>query len=88
MLDPKSIRTVTDLREDPVSVLRAAKDAAEPIYVFYRSSLQAAIVNIQDFNDLLEELEDLKDALEVLQRQKDPARELVPWEEVKRKLNL
>lgn len=88
MLNTATIKTISDLRENPLAVLRAAKKMAEPIYVFYRSSPQAAIISIDDLNDLLAELEDLKDALIVLQRQQSLKRKLVPWKKVKKDLSL
>ena len=88
MLNPSSIRTISDLRTDPHAVIKSAQELNEPVYIFYRSTPQVAVINIDDFNRLIEEVEDLKDALEVAKRQNDRKRKLIPWTKIKKELNL
>lgn len=88
MLNPQMIKTVSDLRANPLSVLKTAKKAGEPVYIFYRTRPQAAIIDIEDLNNLIEEIEDLKDAAEVAERKKEKTRKLIAWEKVKKELNL
>jgi len=88
MLNPTAIKTISDLRNDPHGVIKSTQELNEPIYIFYRSTPQAAVIDIDDFNRLIEEVEDLKDALEVAKRQNDRKRRLIPWTKIKKELNL
>lgn len=88
MLNPSSIKTVSDLRSNPLSILRATQGADEPIYIFYRAKPQAALIGIEELQNLMDEIEDLKDALEIIKRQKNQKRSLVSWKKIKKDLNL
>ena len=86
MLNPASIRTITELREEPLKIFRAVKKLLGPIYIFHRSTPQVGIVDIKYFTNLIDELEDLRDARDANSRQKDKRRKLIPWKKVKRAL--
>ncbi|MBI4226435.1 type II toxin-antitoxin system Phd/YefM family antitoxin [Candidatus Roizmanbacteria bacterium] len=88
MLNPATIKTVSDLRSDTLSLLRSAQGADEPIYIFYRTKPQAALIGIEELQNLMDEIDDLKNALEVLKRQKDSKRKLTSWKKIKKDLNL
>lgn len=58
----ENIKTVTDLREDPVALLDLVEKKRQPVYIFHRSQPRALIVSINDF---IENWQLKKDALDL-----------------------
>lgn len=67
MINPKTIRTISDLRENPLEVLKAAEKLGEPIYLFYRSRPKGVVLDLEKFTQLMELMEDYADALTIKQ---------------------
>lgn len=80
MINPKTIRTISDLRENPLEVLKAAEKLGEPIYLFYRSKPKGVLVDLDKFNELMEFVEDYMDALKIKEVLEDEETEFEPLE--------
>ena len=52
------IKTVTDIRENTISVLNAAKKSNKPLVIMHRNSPQAVLLSIKRYNQLMDLLED------------------------------
>lgn len=80
MINPKTIRTISDLRENPLEVLEAARKLGEPIYLFYRSKPKSVVLDLGQFNQFLELLEDYHDAAKIKETLEDSQTEFEPFE--------
>lgn len=87
MLNPAAIKTISDLRQNPLAILKDAKKLNEPIYLFYRSKPQGVIMDLKRYEELIELLQDYQDTWEIKQRLESET-EWIPWEKVKKELNL
>lgn len=61
---PTNVKTITDLREKTLELLRQVQRSHGPIYIFNRSKPQAVILNVNQFQELVERLDDFRDTLE------------------------
>lgn len=87
-LNPATIKTVSDLRVDPVAVFDAATKLGEPIYVFHRSKPKGVIMDLAKYRQLVELIEDYHDALTIKHTLADKKAKWVTWETFKRKHQL
>ncbi len=58
----KNVRTITDMRERALKLLKEVKSSREPIYIFNRSNPEAVLLDVESFKNLMEQLEDARDA--------------------------
>lgn len=65
MLIPTANNTknVSDMRLDPIGLLKIVEKTKGPQYIFYRSTPKAVILNIEEFQNLVEMAEDYMDSL-------------------------
>lgn len=89
MLNIQSIKSLTDLRTNPAAVSRLAKQLGEPVYIFNRTRPISVLLDIKEYEELVERLEDALDALEVKEMKKTAkAKDFVAWKKVKKELSL
>ncbi|MDP1722157.1 MAG: type II toxin-antitoxin system prevent-host-death family antitoxin [Candidatus Gottesmanbacteria bacterium] len=60
MLNPKSIKSISDLREDPLGVIKVAEELGEPVCVVHRSKPVGMLMNIAQYYRYRQILEDYK----------------------------
>ena len=84
MLNPKAIKTISDLREDPLAVVKAAKELGEPIYLFNRATPTGVVMDLAQYQQLMELLEDYEDARNIKKVIENPKTKWVPWDKVKK----
>ncbi|MBI5620561.1 type II toxin-antitoxin system prevent-host-death family antitoxin [Candidatus Gottesmanbacteria bacterium] len=60
MLNPKSIKSISDLREDPLGVIKAAEELGEPVCIVYRGKPVGMIMDIAQYSRYRQILEDYK----------------------------
>lgn len=80
MINPRTIRTISDLRENPLEVLKSAEKLGEPIYLFYRSRPKGVVLDLEKFNTLMELVEDYMDALKIKEVLEDKDSQFVDFE--------
>ena len=62
MLNTQTIKSLTDLRLNPTAISQLAKDEG-PVYIFNRNHPINVLLDIKDYEDLIDRLDDAKDAL-------------------------
>lgn len=63
MLKMENVKTITQLRTDPLKVFKDS--AAEPVYIFSRSQPVGVVMSIKEYDNLMGALEDYFDSLEL-----------------------
>lgn len=81
----KNVRTITDMRERALKLLKEVSSSKEPIYIFNRSDPQAVLLGVESFKDLIEELEDARDTRELEEAIDSSGGEFVDFEEFDQK---
>lgn len=66
-----NVKTVTDMRQDPVGLLESVHDSDGPQYIFYRSSPQAVLLDLENYQKLLDLSEDYLDSLTAQEYEKE-----------------
>lgn len=87
---PSNTKTVSDMRQDPIGLLKSVEKSQGPNYIFYRSTPKAVILNIKEYQELLEALEDYQDSLIAQQYEKEDKTK-IKWltaKEMRRQLGL
>lgn len=62
MLNTKSIKSFTDLRLDPAALSKQASEEG-PVYILNRNKPVSVLVDVHEFEGMLEELQDVRDSL-------------------------
>lgn len=62
MLNTQTIKSLTDLRLNPMAISQLARDEG-PVYILNRNKPISVIIDIQEFESLIDRLEDAWDAL-------------------------
>ena len=90
MLNIQTIKSLTELRNDPSGVVDLAKKLSEPIYIFNRSKPVSVLMDVNDYEEILDRLEDAIDALEMREFEKLPKRkrDWITHKELKKKYKL
>lgn len=78
MLNPKAIKTISDLREDPLGVIKAAQELGEPVCVVYRATPVGVLMDLVQYSRFRQILEDYHDATLIKKTMEDPTVEWVP----------
>lgn len=78
MFNPKAIKTVSDLREDPLRVIKVAEELGEPVIVIHRASPAGVLMDLAQYSRFLQILEDYHDAMLIKETMEDPTVEWVP----------
>lgn len=86
MLNPKTIKTVSDVRENPLGVIRAAQQLGEPIYVFNRARPAGVVMDLAQYQRIREIMEDYDDATLIKDTLEDPDASWIPWKDMKKDL--
>ncbi len=66
-----NVKTVTDMRQDPVGLLKSVHQSDGPQYIFYRSSPQAVLLGLENYQKLLDLSEDYLDSLTAQEYEKE-----------------
>jgi prevent-host-death family protein len=85
MLSRDLIKTITDLRSDPIKLFALAKKKNSPFFIFNRSEPIGVVLSWRDYEEIEEKLEDLRDIVE-LKEAKATSEELIGWEKVRKRL--
>ncbi len=82
------LKSLTDLRTNPLLVSQLASNEG-PIYILNRNKPISVILDVIEYENLLDRLQDALDVLEIKELKKTAKPEdFVPWEKVKKKLGL
>ena len=63
------LRSITDLRSNPLLISRLASDEG-PIYILNRNKPVSVMMDVADYEELLDQLQDTKDAAEIKELKK------------------
>jgi len=88
ILDKRNIKTVTELREEPVKILNALQKKDEPTIIFHRSDPKAILLSIETYQKLSDLLEDYLDEELALELEKKPKEKGIPLKKVMKELNI
>lgn len=80
-----NIKTITDMREDALGLLKAAEKMKQPIFLFHRSRPKAVILSMEEFLRIQEMLEDYLENQEARALTKEPKGKLIPFEKIAKK---
>jgi len=83
-----NIKTVTDMRENALALLRNVQKKEEPTIILHRSKPQAVLLSLKEYLKLQELLEDYADALEAIEMEKNPEEGGQSLEEVAKELGI
>lgn len=67
----QNTKTISDLREKPVEILKRLRSAYGPLYIFYRSKPNAVMLNLLEYQKLLDIAEDYFDSLKAEEYEKE-----------------
>lgn len=65
MLNTQFIKSMTDLRLDPAKITRLAQESDNPVYIFHRGKPVSVVLDVKQYEDLIDKLEDALDAVEM-----------------------
>lgn len=69
-----NVRTITDMRENALKLLKEARKVYGPLFIFYRSRPQAVLLNLAEYEKLRDLAEDYLDSLEAQKFEKKDKR--------------
>ena len=74
MMIPTSddIKTVTDLRENTISLLNKIQKKDRPTIIVHRNNPKAVLMSISEYNKLIEMADDYMDELIAMELEKEP----------------
>lgn len=84
----KNIRTISDMRENARKLLKEVQASYGPLFIFYRSTPQAVLLSLEEYQKLADLAEDYLDSLKA-QEFETQDKKRIKWigqSEVKRKL--
>ncbi len=82
------LKSLTDLRSNPLLVSQLAKDEG-PVYILNRNKPISVILDVAEYEELLDRLQDALDVLEIKELKKAvKSEDFVSWEKAKKKLRL
>lgn len=87
MLSRDLIKTITDLRSDPLKLFALAAKKSSPFFIFNRSEPVGVVLSWKDYEKIEEKLEDLRDIAE-LKEAKATSEELLEWKKVRKNLTV
>lgn len=67
----QNTKTISDLRERPIEILKRLGSDYGPLYIFYRSKPNAVMLNISEYQKLLDIAEDYFDSLKAEEYEKE-----------------
>lgn len=74
----RNVKTITDMRERTLELLREVKRVRGPLYIFHRSQPKAVLIDIEEYEKLRDWLEDYFDSLKAQEYEKIDKRK-VKW---------
>ena len=82
------LKSLTDLRSNPLLVSQLARDEG-PVYILNRNKPVSVMLDVAEYEDLLDKLQDAIDVLEIraMKKTAKPS-DFIPWESVKKRLKL
>jgi PHD/YefM family antitoxin component YafN of YafNO toxin-antitoxin module len=84
----QNIRTVTDLREQTMSLLNSLSRQEGPTIIFHRSQPKAVLLSIAAYQKLADIFEDYFDEELALELEKQPKKKGIPLKQVRQELGL
>lgn len=60
MLNPKAIKSISDLREDPLGVIKTAEDLGEPVIIIHRGTPVGVVMDLAQYDRYCKLIEDYK----------------------------
>lgn len=88
MLKIKNIKTITDLRQKTLSVLKFAQKTQEPVFILQHSKPKAVFLSFEKYQRLVGLVEDYLDALEAEEILEDKKTKFLPLEKFWKKYKL
>ncbi len=70
----KNVKTITDFRKNPDSILESVQGKSDPLYLFRGSEPKAVVLDIEEYAHLMEVLEDYHDYKLIEEYAADPKR--------------
>lgn len=85
-----NIRTITDMRERALELLRDVQKREQPTIIFHRNSPEAVLLSVKEYNHLMDLLEDYIDGEMAREFEKRPKKQksYLTSEEVTKKLKV
>ncbi|OGC97648.1 hypothetical protein A2634_02925 [Candidatus Amesbacteria bacterium RIFCSPHIGHO2_01_FULL_48_32] len=78
------LKSLTDLRSNPLLIAQLARDEG-PVYILNRNKLVSVMLDVTQYEELVDKLQDAIDVLEIREMKKNAKPEdFIPWEKVKK----
>ncbi len=68
---PSQYKTVTDMREDPVGLLKQSNKSNNPLIMTYQNSPKSVLLSIKKYNEIMDLVEDYYDNILLEKHQKN-----------------
>jgi PHD/YefM family antitoxin component YafN of YafNO toxin-antitoxin module len=88
LLAKDNIKTVTDLREQTMTILNSLTKRVGPTVIFHRANPMAVLLSIEAYEKLIDLLEDYLDEELALELEKKPQKKGIPLKKVMKELNV
>jgi PHD/YefM family antitoxin component YafN of YafNO toxin-antitoxin module len=85
-----NIKTITDMRENALMLLKDLKKGNQPTIIFHHNSPKAVMLSVKKYNELMDMLEDYMDGelARKLEKEKSKKTDYIPFKKVLKEHNL
>lgn len=88
MIKSSNLKTITDVRMDPLSILNYAQKTEEPVIILQHSKPKGVFISFEKYHKLMEMVEDYLDARESEEILSDPETKFIPAEQFLKEIGL
>lgn len=82
----RNVKTISDMRENPKTLLRQVRETYGPLFILYHSQPQAVLLSLEAYQKLADLAEDYIDSLKAQEFEKEDKAKIkwLDYEEVKK----
>ena len=89
MLNTQTIKSLTDLRSNPLNVIKLAQQEGA-VYILNRTRPTSVLLSLEKYDEMVDLIDDYLDGIWMAEQEKKPfdPKDWIPWEEVKKSLKI
>lgn len=88
MITTDNIKTITDMRQKTLSILKYAQKSQEPVFIMHHSKPKGVFLSFEKYQKMVEFVEDYLDLLEAEAVLEDKKTKFIPLEKFWKKYKL
>lgn len=88
MIKADNIKTITDVRQDTLAILKYAQESEEPVIILQHSKPKGVFLSFEKYQKLVEMVEDYLDTIEAEEVLRDKDTKFVPLDKFLEKYKL